>query len=376
MSDWSSMMIYFDNGATTALKPKCVLRAVKDAMKHAGGNAGRGGHILSQKASDIVYSARESVCRLFNIDNPERVCFTNNATSALNFGIKGIVKRGDHIIISKLEHNSVLRPVEKLRSYGVDYDVSDAKNIENYIRGNTKLIVINHASNVTGEIQDIESISKIAHKYGIIFMVDASQSAGHINVDVKRQGIDVLACAGHKGLFGPQGSGILYVKDGIIPDTIIEGGTGSLSELLTQPLIMPDRLEAGTLNVPAIAGLKAGIDYVLETGQNEIRNHELELTHKFMQYVKQKENITLYGPYCVLDKVGITGINIKGWDSVSLSTYLSDTGGICTRGGLHCSYLAHKHLGTLDNGILRISFSYLNTIKEVTKLINFIDRID
>ena len=374
-------MIYFDNAATTALKPKTVINAVKDAMIKAGGNPGRGGHKMSQAALEIVYSARETAARFFNIDNPERVCFVNNATTALNFGIKGMLKKGDHVIISCFEHNSVLRPVEKLKSMGVSYDILECdedgvlNDIENLIKPETALIVINHVSNVTGRVSDIDKIGKSAKKHGIVFMVDASQSAGHIKVDVKKSNIDILALAGHKGLFGPQGTGIFYIREGLTADTVIEGGTGSMSELFTQPFIVPDRFEAGTLNVSGIAGLKAGIEFVEKTGIDNIEFHERALAEIISDGLEKHNNITIYGNHKTSERTGVIGFNIENWDSVTLASFLNDNYGICVRGGLHCSYLAHKTLGTLEQGCLRVSLSIFNTKKEALKFLNAVDRI-
>lgn len=371
-------MIYFDNAATTAIKPESVIKSVTNAMKNAGGNPGRGGHILSRRATDIVYSARETVAEFFNIDNPERICFVNNATTALNFGIKGVLKKGDHAIISCFEHNSVLRPLEKLLPQGVTYDVlgCDASgvldDVETLIKPNTALIIINHASNVTGGIADIDKIGETAKKHGIVFMVDASQSAGHIHVDVKKSNIDILALAGHKGLFGPQGTGILYVREGLVLDTIIEGGTGSMSELFTQPYIMPDRFEAGTLNVSGIAGLKEGIDFINRIKLKNIISHETKLTQMLITGLEKYENITVYRNN---NSLGVISFNIDGWDSATLSSFFSESYKICVRGGLHCSYLAHKTLGTLETGLLRVSFSIFNTEKEVRNFLNAVDRI-
>ena len=374
-------MIYFDNAATTAIKPDSVIKAVVNTMKNAGGNPGRGGHILSLAALETVYSARETVAAFLNIDNPERICFVNNATTALNYGIKGVLKKGDHAVISSFEHNSVLRPMEKLKEKGVTYDVlgcdenGDFDDIENLIKPETKLFVINHVSNVTGSIADIEKIGSIAKKHGILFMVDASQSAGHVKIDVKKCNIDILATAGHKGLFGPQGTGIFYVKEGLILDTLIEGGTGSMSELFSQPLIIPDRFEAGTLNVPGIAGLKAGIDFVSSVGISNIKQHEQTLTEYLLNGLEKYENIKIYGKKDTNNRIGVVSFNIEDFDSVTLASYFSDAYGVCVRGGLHCAYLSHKTLGTLEKGCVRISFSVFNTEKEVRNLLNAVDRI-
>lgn len=374
-------MIYFDNGATTYPKPREVLRRMYHTMKYAGGNAGRGGHDLADGASEVIYRCRESVCNLFGIENSMEVCFTYNATMAMNFAIKGVLKPGDHVILSPLEHNCVMRPVYKLSQAGVEYTVMPSDQAgrvsqwENEIKENTKLIIVNHASNVMGTIAPIREIGKIAHRHGILFLVDTSQSAGHISVDVEADHIDMLACSGHKGLFGPQGTGILFIRSEIQTDTIMEGGTGSMSQMLEQPLILPDRFESGTLNAPGIAGLGAGIEFVLHQGIPKLRKHELILTETLLRGLSAIPGAVVYGPQNAEEMVGVVGFNLGNWDSVNLCSYLNDKYKVMLRGGLHCSYLAHKTAGTLDKGCARASLSYFNTRKEVEKFLNIIDML-
>ena len=372
-------MIYFDNAATTMIKPQQVYSEILDVMLHKGGNPGRGGHLMADRASDVIYKARENLCELFNINSPENICFTNNATTALNYGIKGVLKDNDHVIISAFEHNSVLRPVCALEDKGVTYTVLPLTpegvfdNIENYIRENTKLIVINHSSNVTGNIADIGEIGRIARKHGIIFMVDASQSAGHIDIDMERDNIDILACAGHKGLFGPQGTGLLYVREGIKLSTLVEGGTGSMSESIYQPEYLPDRFESGTLNTPGIGGLSKGIEFVISK-KERIRQHEKKLTKMLVDGLSSLPFVTVYGNKNPEKMTAVVGFNIKDRDCVCVTNYLSDKYKIMLRGGLHCSVLAHKTLKTSDCGCVRASLSYFNTENEVNKFLNIIDR--
>lgn len=374
-------MVYFDNAATTAIKPREVYSEVLNIMRHMGGNAGRGGHRLSALASDKIYETRYKAAKLFNIKKPERICFTNNATTALNIGIKGILREGDEVLISSFEHNSVLRPVHSLKQKGISYRVISSDPFGNFeevgklFTDKTKLVVINHISNVTGNIAPIKDIGKIARSYGALFMVDASQSAGHRDIDVERDNIDILACAGHKGLFGPQGTGLIYFRDGIVPDSIIEGGTGSFSKYEFQPLEFPDRFEAGTLNAPGIGGLGKGIDFILKTGTENIEKKEKNLRNELIQGLMSVKKAEIIGCNSEKEYGSVVAFNLKGMDCVNLSEYLDKNYGIMTRAGYHCSLLAHKTIGTLDSGCLRVSFSYFNTLKEVRYFINAIDKI-
>ena len=287
-------MIYFDNSATTFIKPANVYNRVYEIMKRYAGNSGRSGHYLSMKANDIIFDARETLAEYFNIKNPERVCFTPNATYALNFAIKGCVNKGDKVLISGFEHNSVVRP---LYSVGADimqfpwYNFDEYDKIEEMLDG-VKVIVVNHMSNVNGNIADISTIGRIARKNNIIFIVDASQSAGHIDIDVQRDNIDILACAGHKGLFGPQGTGVLYVREGLNLNSLVEGGTGSLSESYEQPSVYPDRFEAGTLNVACIGGLAEGVKFLMNN--KAFVEYEKSLAGKMMSGLSMIKGVKIY----------------------------------------------------------------------------------
>ncbi len=370
-------MIYLDNAATSYVKPEQVSQAVYNTMVKYGANAGRGGHKLSRQAGEILYDTRENLCRLFNISDIERLAFCPNTTYALNMGIKGVVDKGDHVIITSMEHNSVLRPIETLRSLGnVSYTIVRANekgelltssSFKKAIRPETKLIITTHASNVCGNVFDIYSIAKLAHENGLLFMVDAAQSAGVLDIDASK--VDLLAFPGHKGLFGPQGTGGLYVRKGIDLYTVIEGGTGSASELFSQPEEYPDRLESGTQNVPAIAGLNEGVKFILREGIDTIRQKEEALTRYFISEIKNISRIKIYGAQNPNSRVGVVALNITGKDCVDVCSELDKEYDIAVRGGLHCSVLAHETLGTKDSGCVRFSFGYFNTIQEINKAI-------
>ena len=369
-------MIYFDNAATSYQKPEEVFNSVYTTMKKYGANAGRGGHKLSVSAGEIIYETREKLSDLFGILNPLRLAFCQNTTMALNMGIKGVVRPGDHVIITSMEHNSVLRPVETLARRGIiTYTVVRANNrgelsckdIEVAIRYNTRLVVMTHASNVCGNVYDIYGVAEMLRKKDILFMVDAAQSAGVFDIDANF--VDLLAFPGHKGLMGPQGTGGLYVRDGIDLSTIIEGGTGSLSEMYYQPDEFPDRLESGTQNVAALAGLLEGVKFVLREGTRAIREKETELLRHFKSEILNISNICIYGTDNVKNQSGTLALNISGMDCVEVASKLNDEYNIAVRAGLHCAVLAHESLGTKETGSVRFSFGYFNTKSEVDRAV-------
>ncbi len=367
-------MIYLDYAATSFVKPKCVYKTMMDTMMNCSANPGRGGHTPSVTAGEIVYNTREKLCELFHINTPEQIAFFNNTTYALNAGIKGILKPGDHVVVSAMEHNSVLRPLESLRRRGIiTYSVVPAAangelnafHFMPYFQPNTKLVICTHASNVCGNFYDIETLGRIAHQYGAYFMVDGAQSAGVLDINASQ--LDLLAFPGHKGLYGPQGSGGLYVREGLLLNTITEGGTGSQSELLLQPEDMPDRLESGTLNVPAIAGLGAATQFILEEGVKTIYEYEHMLLSLFTEEIKNMKEISIYG---CNEKLAVVAMNINGMDCVEVSQKLNANYQIATRSGLHCAPSAHKALGTEKTGCIRFSFGYFTTKKEIQKAID------
>lgn len=367
-------MIYLDYAATSFIKPSSVYKAIANATMYHSANPGRGGHTPSVKACEIVYETREKLCNFFHTNAPEQFSFFPNTTTALNVGIKGILKPGDHVVVSSMEHNSVARPLETLRKRGViTYTIvpGDKKgnlipeDFYNAIKPNTKLVISTHASNVCGNAYDIQKISSLVHKKGALFMVDAAQSAGVL--DINASNIDLLAFPGHKGLYGPQGSGCLYVRDGLTLETLIEGGTGSQSEQLLQPEELPDRLESGTLNVPAIAGLSAALDFVAKIGLQTIYEHEQSLSKYFSDEMQNLKNVEIYGNE---NKVGIVAMNLQGVDCVDVAMQLNNQFNIAVRSGLHCALWAHKTMGTLATGCIRFSFGYFTTKKEVKKAID------
>ena len=361
-------MIYLDNAATSYIKPKEVVMTMCEQLYRGCANPGRGGHSLSVASGEILYNTRLKLAELFNIQNPERIVFCKNTTEALNFGIKGVMAKGGHIITTSMEHNSVIRPIKSLEKRGVFHSVLradkngllDINRLEKMICRDTKLIVMTHSSNVCGNVYDIERAAQIAHKYGVIFMVDAAQSAGSLNINAKN--FDLVAFPGHKGLLGPMGTGGLYVAEGIKIFPLIEGGTGSVSESLIQPDFFPDILESGTQNVPAIAGLGAAVEFLLKEGIDAIGEREKFLRLRFEEKIKNMKNISMYGGE---KKTAITAFNIDGIDCVEVAQRLNDDFGIAVRSGLHCAVLAHESLGTKATGCIRASFGYFNTAKEV-----------
>lgn len=375
-------MIYLDNAATTYPKPESVYQAMDDCMRNYGANPGRSGHKLALKAGRGIYNTRELVCKLFNIDNPMRVTFTRNATESLNLAIKGVLNSGDHVITTSMEHNSVIRPVMGLQNKNITNTIVDCDSrgnisiddLEAAIKDNTKLIVISQASNVTGNIVDIQKIGSICRENDVVFLVDAAQSAGVLDIDVVRDNIDLLAFPGHKGLLGPQGTGGLYIKEGIDIMHMMEGGTGSKSEMLYQPTIVPDRYESGTPNTPGIIGLGAGVEYVLEN-IDTIRKHENEITQYMLEKLEKLDRITIYGNKRGVERSAVVSINIGEIDSSEVSYILDQGYSIAVRAGLHCAPLAHKTLGTIKQGTVRFSFGPFTTKLDVDQAINALEEI-
>lgn len=366
-------MIYLDNAATTWPKPEEVYNEVQNTMVKYGANTGRGSHKLSIAASRIVYGTRERLARFLNAKSPMEIVFTMNCTMALNMAIKGILKTGDHALITSMEHNSVVRPLNALKSKGIFYDIVwcnkegllDPEDIKKAIKTNTRLIITTVASNVCGSLMPIRDISAIAREHGIVYLLDGAQGLGIIDLDVRKMGIDIIAFPGHKGLLGPQGTGGLYINSGLQMDTIIEGGTGSYSDRDIQPDDMPDRFESGTLNTPGIAGLGAGVKYIEERRIENIRKHEAYLMDHLISGLKEIKGVIVYGPQDLNRRIGVVSINIDDVDSSLISHILDSKYDIATRSGLHCSILAHKTLGTVKQGTVRFSVGPFNTIDEI-----------
>jgi len=376
-------MIYFDNAATTFPKPETVYRAMDNCQRTFCANPGRGGHKLSLQSGRVILEARELLADLFNSGSPERIILTYNATEALNLALKGFLKRGNHVITTSMEHNSVVRPLKTLEKRGVDttivqcneYGEIDISDIEKEIKKETVLIVSTHASNVVGTILPITDIGNLAKKYGLDFLVDASQTAGLYEIDVNKMSISMLAFTGHKSLMGSQGTGGLYIKKGLELEPLMEGGTGSKSESLYQPDIMPDRFESGTRNTPGIAGLCAGIGFINSKGINNIREHEQNLTKYFMDGIRDMGSVRIYGTKSAGRQAPVVSINIGDVGSSEVSYVLDQEFDIMTRPGLHCAPLAHKTLGTMDQGTVRFSFGYFNTKEQIDEAITAIEKI-
>ncbi len=376
-------MIYLDNSATSYPKPQQVLTKTLSAMKNLSFNSGRGGYRQSLLAAEKIYDVREKTGRMFGFE-PECIVFTKNCTEALNMAINGIVKSGDHIIISSLEHNSVARVAEKLRSDGViEYDIAkysfdDEETVDNFkklIRHNTSLIVCMHSSNVFGVSFPIAKMGKLCRQNGIKFIVDAAQGAGIADINAVRDNIDILCAPGHKCLFGAMGTGFLGVGKGINLKPFEVGGTGSSSLSLEQPDILPDKLESGTLNNSGIISMGEGIDFINKVGMNKIYRHEMAICEHIYSAMKKMHGIELYTPNpSKISTMPIISFNIYGKSSEAVAASLAKKG-ICVRAGYHCSPLAHRHFKTDKGGTVRISPGYFNTEQECYKFLNNIKNL-
>ena len=375
-------MIYLDNAATSYPKPRGMVAAMEECILKYCGNPGRSGHSMSMKTGEEVYHARRKIASLFGIKQPERLVITQNTTEALNMGLKGVLQSGDNVITTTMEHNSVLRPLKALEKRGVSQSVIradregyiKASEIEKAIRKDTKLIAITAASNVTGTRMPIEEIGELARRRGILFLVDGAQGAGSMAIDVEKMHIDMLAFPGHKGLLGPQGTGALYVSPEIRLKHIMEGGTGTDSKSRFQPCEFPEGYEAGTINAPAIIGLGYSAEFVEKIGPEVIGKYEEELIGWLDERLDEMDFVKRYGPDACR-KTGISLINIRGVGAEEVTSVLSSKYGIAVRGGYHCAGLAHKTIGTWDEGAVRISVGPFNTRKDMEKLADAIREI-
>ena len=368
-------IIYFDNAATSWPKPPETIAAMQNYLQNVGGSPGRSGHRLSLEAARIVFDTREKLAQLFNVPDSLRIILTGNATEGLNIAVFGFLKSGDHVITSGMEHNSVMRPLRTVEARGVDITVvpcatdglMDPGDVVKAIRKNTKAIFITNASNVTGTAMPVADIGKIAREHDVALCVDASQTAGCYPIDVEAMYIDLLAFTGHKALFGPSGTGGLYIREGlekrILP--ICVGGTGSRSEVEQQPDFMPDRYESGTPNTVGIAGLKAGVEFILSEGICKIKEREEKLVKMFIDGVSDLPRIILYGQRSVQQRTPAVSFNFTGKDPAAVAMELDEQFGIMARSGLHCAPAAHKTIGTYPAGTVRFSFSYFNTEEQV-----------
>ena len=363
------LMLYLDNAATTLRKPAAVYTSMMWNTVFKSVNAGRGGHKMSMYGMNGIIEAQDEIAELFNIYKPQNIAFTLNATYALNMVMIGVLLHGGHVIVTEMDHNSVLRPAYRLGNYTIvkadESGYVEPKDVQEAIREDTKLIVCTHASNVCGTIQPVEEIGKIARENNILYMIDAAQTAGCIEIDVQKLHADFLAFSGHKGLMGPLGTGGVYVRDSMTLEPVITGGTGSKSESLIQPLFMPDMLHSGTLNSPAITALGKGVRYIKQRGLDEISQKERYLALKMESELLNMGGITVYGRK---DRVGTTAFNIDGMSSSETAQKLSDK--FALRAGYHCAPLAHKALKTVKTGVVRASFGAFNTRKDVEKIVD------
>lgn len=378
-------MIYLDNAATTLIKPQSVRTAVINSFNYCA-NPGRSGHKLSIKAAQSIYECREKLCKLFNFNSPEKVILTSGCTFSLNTIIKGILKKGDHAVISSLEHNSVLRPLEQLKKTGlVTYDIAkvyendDDRTFESFrelIKPETKLVICTHGSNVFGLKLPVSRIAALCRYYDIPCCIDLAQSAGIIDIDVADIGADFYCLPGHKGLYGPMGTGAIIINSHRLPDSLCTGGTGSSSLDYSQPESLPDKYESGTLNLHGYAGLSKGIDFVRAKTPKKIHNYEIMLLRDLYDGLSELKNVTLYTDRPDVDKnLPVLSFNVRDISCEDVANYLDNRYNIAVRSGLHCSPLAHKAFGTENIGTVRVSTSVFNSKSEINTLINALHSI-
>jgi len=370
-------MIYFDNAATSWPKPARVIEAMSHFMTEVGANPGRSAHRLSIEAGRIIYETREALARLFNIDDPLRIVFGLNATEALNLALRGILRPGDHVVTSSMEHNSVMRPLRALQDQGVveitvvpcsSEGFLDPADLEAALGAHTRMIALNHASNVVGSLLPVPEAGEIARAHGVLLLVDVAQTAGAYSLDMKAMHIDLLAFTGHKALFGPQGTGGLGIGERVEADDLQplkRGGTGSRSEREEQPAFLPDKCESGTPNTVGLAGLRAGVEFVLEHGVEDIRVHGVELTRRLIEGLSDIPGVILYGGHDSEMQTATVSFNVEGLAPSEVGLRLDEESGIMSRVGLHCAPAAHRTIGTFPIGTVRFGLSYFSTVEEV-----------
>jgi len=377
------MKVYLDNSATSWPKPAGVVSAISKYLNEYGASPGRSGHSFALKAAREVFETRELLAGFFNVPSSDHVIFSANATHALNIALKGLLKKGDHVIISHLEHNSVLRPLRHLENLGlielsiIDCDekgIIDLKKLEAAFKPNTRLVATIHGSNVTGAISPIQKIGELCKSKKVLYLVDAAQTAGLFPIDIQKNNIDVLVFTGHKKMYGPPGIGGMCLNNDIMIDTLIHGGTGSKSEMDVHPDFYPDRLEAGTSNTVGIVGLKAGVQYVINTGIDNLRKKQTDLLNYFVSHLREMNEITLYG-LSSEEYLPLVSLNIKNIISSDLAFALDRDHEIMVRAGIHCSPLAHKSIGTFPQGTVRFSIGGFNTEEEINYSIDAIKKI-
>jgi cysteine desulfurase family protein len=378
--------IYLDCAATTRQKPPQVLKALVQYASEVGVSHGRGTYRPGLQANELVFSTRQSLSKLFNAPKMDRILFTKNVTEAINMTLKGFLKSGDHVLLSNMEHNALIRPLNKLKATaGIDYSLVPANNLgrlnpydfEQALKSTTKLVCLVHASNVSGNLNPISEVGALCAKRGLAFLVDAAQTAGVVPIDMQAMNIDFLCFTGHKGPMGPTGTGGLAVSPRRNLDSLIEGGTGSNSDKEEQPTQWPDKFESGTQNYWGLAGLKGAVDFLLKTTVQAVQRKEQELTAQFLKEIEKMKRIKLYGlPYgAEKERVAVVSINIEGKDPSEVGYELDEKYGIMTRVGLHCAPLAHRNIGTYPIGTVRFSFGYYNTQKEIEKALKALKEI-
>ncbi|RJX25768.1 MAG: aminotransferase class V-fold PLP-dependent enzyme [Dethiobacter sp.] len=366
-------MLYLDNAATSWPKPEEVYRAMDTFIRELGANPGRAGFRMAAEAERVIMETRVLLRDFFHATSPDGVIFTLNGSDALNIALKGLLSPGDHVITSCLEHNSVSRPLNRLAERGVEYSrVShhpdgsiDPGEIKKLVRPATKLIVLTHASNVLGTLEPVEEIGRIAREHGVLFLLDAAQTAGILPIDMQEMNVNILACPGHKGLLGPPGTGVLVINGEVEISSFREGGTGSLSEEPFHPSHYPDRLEAGTPNTAGIAGLKAGVEFILKEGIERIRSHERELLDSLLTGLLSIPGVTVYGTQEAGSRTGLVSFNMEGWEPQDAAAVLESRFDIACRAGLHCAPWAHRFLDTYPYGAVRFGISYFNNEIEI-----------
>jgi cysteine desulfurase family protein len=379
-------IIYFDNAATSFPKPEEVTQAMVHFSREIGASPGRSGHRLAIEAGRIVFEARERISQLFGVKDSSRVVFGLNATEGINQGLKGLLRPGDHVITSSMEHNSVMRPLRAMMKEGVQAAILscspegflDPSDVKKAIRPNTRMVVLNHASNVVGTLQPLAEIGEVCRRQGVLFFVDAAQSAGAAPLDMEREKIDLLAFTGHKALFGPQGTGGLVLGERVDEKELVpvkRGGTGSRSEQEEHPDFLPDLCESGTPNAVGLAGLLAGLEFVMKVGIEKIRHHEKRLTERLLRGLLEIGGVTVYGPGTAEKQLATVSFNIQGVAPSEVGLRLDEEYGILCRVGLHCAPAAHRTLGTFPEGTVRFGLSYLNREEEVEETLQAIRRI-
>lgn len=372
--------IYFDNGSTSWPKAPGVAEAMSELLTRGAFNINRGNYEGAYEVEGLVLETREKLAKMFHCEESKRVLFSPGITHSLNYFIKGFLKAGDHVIVSGIEHNAVMRPLRQMEACGVTYDIAataedgsvTAEAVESLVKPKTKAVIISHASNVCGTVLPIEAIGQVCKKHDLFFVVDSAQSAGTIQIDMEKCGIDFLAFTGHKGLLGPQGIGGFLISEKLDEQMVpyIAGGTGSQSDSLDMPMNLPDKYESGTMNLPGIIGLHAALSYIEETGIEYIHDKKMELTAYFLEKLREFPNIRVVGKQDVQDRVAVVSLDFQGEDNAIIAFELEQNYGIMTRVGLHCAPIAHQSLHTYPQGTVRFAFSASNTKEEIDRCID------